>query len=403
MRPKVIKPGMLRVTLVAMAIGLAHASAAAGQVPDSVFAVNRGGSTLMRLNQDAGFFVAGTANTGGVPVTGAGIRMMWVPAKWAFRAGKVDGNGSAYWDYANLGVGSVAFGENTRASGANSFAIGKGSIASGAESVAMGDSAVASGDRAFAFNGVASNLGAVAIGVGARASSEDALALGADANAAGLGSIAIGPSSARGSFSMAIGSNSGATAAWSYAIGRNARANHIGSVVIGDRCGLTDTDTVYATGRNQFVVRACGGIKLYTNKGLTAGVEVAPGGGSWSVVSDRNRKMNFLAVDGEDVLARLRSVPVTTWSYSTQDASIRHMGPVAQDFRAAFGLGQNDVTINTIDIDGVNLAGVKALDARTLEHARTIDTLREQVAESTKEVDELKRRIERIEAALSGR
>ena len=45
------------------------------------------------------------------------------------------------------------------------------------------------------------------------------------------------------------------------------------------------------------------------------------------------------------------------------------MGPTAQDFRAAFGLGDFPLRINTVDADGVALAGVKALDARTRDAA----------------------------------
>jgi hypothetical protein len=121
---------------------------------------------------------------------------------------------------------------------------------------------------------------------------------------------------------------------------------------------------------------------------------VAPGGGSWSSISDRNRKENFLAVDGEEILARLRRIPISTWNYRTQDRSIRHLGPVAQDFAAAFGLGESELLINTVDIDGVNLAGVQALDRRTGRQQAEIDALR---AENAR----LRARLERIEAMLA--
>lgn len=398
--------------LAAFAIHAAHAEPVEAQ--DSALVVKSGTNTLLKLNKDAGFYVAGTANTGVLPVTGAGVRMMWFPNLWAFRAGKVDSFGATYWDLANIGFGSVALGENTRASGNNSFAANLATTASGDEAVALGNNGTASADRAFAFNGTASGVGAVAIGSGAQATNDDALALGPSSIAGGLASIVIGPSIANGSFGVAIGLQNSASGNFSVAIGKNARtANRQGSVVLGDGCAGFSSDSVYPTANNQFVARGCGGIKMYTSQNLSSGVEVAAGGGSWSSISDRNRKHNFLDIDGEDVLARLRNVPVTSWSYLTQDASIRHMGPVAQDFRAAFGLGENDVTINSIDIDGVNLAGVKALDARTLEHARMITTLRgqvndnarlrDQVVELTRQNEDLKRRLERLEAALGGK
>ena len=60
-----------------------------------------------------------------------------------------------------------------------------------------------------------------------------------------------------------------------------------------------------------------------------------------------------MPVNGQAVLARLAEVPITTWNYETQDPTIRHMGPMAQDFHAAFGLGESERHIPTIDADGV--------------------------------------------------
>ncbi|HEX2202225.1 MAG TPA: tail fiber domain-containing protein [Longimicrobium sp.] len=375
--------------------GLALLAAAPAAAQDSAFAVSKAGVNLLRLNQDAGLVVRGTVDVGSIPATGAGVRMMWFPTLYAFRAGKVDSFGATYWDLANVGYGSVALGENVRASGNNSFAANLATTASGDESVALGNNGTASGDRAFTFNGTASAVGAVAIGSGAQATNDDALALGPSSIAGGLASITIGPSIANGNFGVAIGLQNSASGQFSVAIGKNARtANRQGSVVIGDACASFSSDSVYATANNQFVVRGCGGVRIFTNQGLTSGVELASGGSGWSAVSDRNRKENFLALDGEDVLARLRAVPVTTWNYRTQERSIRHMGPMAQDFHAAFGLGESDLLINSIDIDGVSLAGVKALDARTTTQQAEIEALRAENAE-------LRARLERIEAALA--
>ena len=168
---------LLRSSLAAGAVALAFAPAAHAQT-DSAFAVSKSGVNLLRLNTDAGFVVRGTAGTGSIPATGAGVRAMWFPSLWAFRAGKVESFGAAYWDLASIGAGSAAFGENTRASGSNSFAANLTTTASGTESVALGNSGTASGDRSFAFNGTASGVGAVAIGSGAQATNDDALAMG---------------------------------------------------------------------------------------------------------------------------------------------------------------------------------------------------------------------------------
>lgn len=85
--------------------------------------------------------------TGGVPVSGAGTRLLWAPAKSALRAGTVS---AAQWDSANVGTNSVAFGSDTTASGTQSFAHGSGTVASGAQAVALGSLTTVSGDNALA-------------------------------------------------------------------------------------------------------------------------------------------------------------------------------------------------------------------------------------------------------------
>jgi hypothetical protein len=74
-----------------------------------------------------------------------------------------------------------------------------------------------------------------------------------------------------------------------------------------------------------------------------------------------NSKENFRDLNGSDVLAKLAEMPIREWNYKAQDAAIRHVGPTAQDFHAAFGLGEDPLRISTIDADGIALAAVKAL------------------------------------------
>ena len=387
-------------SLLVLAAVAGIAPAAAAQA-DSVLAVNAAGSNLLRLNTDASFVVRGTQNVGDLPATGEGVRLMWFPSRYAFRAGKVEGFGATYWDLATLGIGSAAFGENTRASGNYSFAAGLATTASGEAAVAVGNNSTATGTRAFAFNGTASALGAIAMGSGAQATNDEAIALGPSSIAGGLAATVIGPSIANGNFAVAIGLQNSASGQFSVAIGKNARtANRQGSVVLGDGCAGFSSDSVFPTANNQFVARGCGGIKFYTSQNLSSGVEVAAGGGSWSSISDRNRKRDFLAVDGEDVLARLRAVPVTSWNYITQDQSIRHMGPVAQEFRAAFGLGESELLINTVDIDGVNMAAVKAVADRTDALRAENEALRTQVAGQAGQIQSLEQRNTELTARL---
>ncbi len=47
-----------------------------------------------------------------------------------------------------------------------------------------------------------------------------------------------------------------------------------------------------------------------------------------------------------------------------EDPDVRHLGPMAQDFAAAFGLGENERWIDTIDADGVNMVAIQELTRR---------------------------------------
>jgi trimeric autotransporter adhesin len=101
--------------------------------------------------------------TGTTPVSGGGTRMMWIPAKAAFRAGKVDGT---QWDDANIGDGSFATGWNTIANGPYSFACGALSTSSGSYSFSEGVSSTASGaySSAFGFGAQATGYASIAFG-----------------------------------------------------------------------------------------------------------------------------------------------------------------------------------------------------------------------------------------------
>jgi len=80
------------------------------------------------------------------------------------------------------------------------------------------------------------------------------------------------------------------------------------------------------------------------------------------------------------VLARLRTLPLSMWSYKVDPAGVRHMGPMAQDFRRAYGLGNDSTTIGTVDADGVALAAAQALEVRTRTQAERIVVLERRLA-----------------------
>ncbi len=148
-----------------------------------------------------------------------------------------------------------------------------------------------------------------------------------------------------------------ASGAFSFAAGRSASATHAGSFVWADDTAAT----IASTAVDQFTVRASGGTRIFSNSTSTVGVNLPAGGNAWAVISDRNVKANFAEVDGRDVLDQLASIPIDTWNLTSQDESIRHIGPVAQDFYAAFEVGEDNTHITTSDADGVALASIQAL------------------------------------------
>ena len=160
------------------------------------------------------------------------------------------------------------------------------------------------------------------------------------------------------------GSDNTAAGNYSFASGRHARANHDGSFVWADSSDFDFASTV----PDGFFVRAVGGVKFVAgidgSGGQTAGVRCVAGSSAWTTLSDRNSKTNFAAVNSRAVLERLAAIPLQTWNWKSQDASIRHIGPMAQDFFAAFNVGEDERHITTVDADGVALAAIQGLNEK---------------------------------------
>ena len=96
-------------------------------------------------------------------------------------------------------------------------------------------------------------------------------------------------------------------------------------------------------------------------------------GGAWTNASDRALKTDFTAVDAQAVLAKVAQLPIDEWRYKAEDGQ-RHLGPVAQDFYAAFGLGADDKHITTVDEGGVALAAIKGLNAKVDEQTSRLES-----------------------------
>ncbi|MBK8794037.1 MAG: tail fiber domain-containing protein [Holophaga sp.] len=151
---------------------------------------------------------------------------------------------------------------------------------------------------------------------------------------------------------------------------------------------------------NAFTARATGGVFFVSAidgaGNATAGVQLAAGGSGWGVLSDRSSKTNLAAVNGRQVLEALAQIPIGTWSYKTQDASIRHIGPMAQDFSAAFGVGEDNRHINTVDADGVSLAAIQGLYQISQEKDIQIARQQEQITALQTQISDLQRRLDNL-------
>lgn len=333
---------LISISLISAGALLLHAGVAAAQA--TLFEVADGSNTnLLQVRDDGGFVVAGTANSGSAPAAGPGVRLMWYPRRSAFRAGRVDGT---QWDDANVGFESAALGFNTRATGVGAVALGNGSIASGDQSFAAGLISLASGTYAVATGYQTQATGGVATAMGAQT-----LASGKWSTALGAGSIASGEAA------LAAGRSTTAAGINSVALGSGVTAQGNGSFIFGDQ----STGFNVAAADNTFMVRAFGGLGF--NTGVNIGCDLPAGSGAWSCTSSRLAKEAFEEVDGEEILTRLAGMPIERWRYIGNAAS--HIGPFAEDFHAAFGLGESSTKIATVDADGIALRAVQALEQRT--------------------------------------
>ena len=176
-----------------------------------------------------------------------------------------------------------------------------------------------------------------------------------------------------------------------------ARTTTAGTFVWADSSIYTGFDFDTA---NAFGVRAAGGAKFYSNSAASLGVSLAAGGGSWTSISDRNVKDNVAPVAPETVLDKVAALPISTWNYESQDPFVRHMGPMAQDMFAAFGLGEGDTGIDTIDADGVALAAIQGLNQRLASQKDEIQGLNQRLAVANGEIQGLKNEVAELKVMV---
>jgi hypothetical protein len=264
-----------------------------------------------------------------------------------------------------------------------------------------------------------------------------------NATVAGGSENTIGTNSSYSAIGGGSDNDIGNNAQYAYAAGRRAKANHSGSFVWADS---TDAD-FGSSGNNQFLVRASGGVQLSPGTSIYCGNQVRQmlnlwgtnygigvqdgtlyfrasddqygngfawylggahnngyinsGGGATLMTlnaggltvkgtfvssSDRNEKEHFQPVSPQEVLDRVAALPISRWTYKLSPG-IEHIGPMAQDFYAAFNVGPDDKHIATVDEGGVALAAIQGLNQK--------------LNEKDAEIQQLKQRLDKLETLIS--
>jgi hypothetical protein len=296
-------------------------------------------------------------------------------------------NTSGGWNtaYGNSSLSSNTTGSSNTAIGLSSLlrsVTGVGNTAIGVESLAyntIGSGNIAIGYRAGYYSSGSSNIGIGNIGVGGESNTTRI----GDSNQSrtfisGIRGVTPGVSDGQpvvvdsnGQLGSALTLRIPGANGWDLAngqgdfqIGNSSYQLKIGVPIAGGGAG--DIGFKSQGGMGRFSFFAAGGMRIVTDSAGagSAGVSVAAGGGSWSSLSDRAAKKDLVEIDSGQILAKVAAMPLFNWRYKTEVSGARHVGPMAQDFYAAFGLGDSDKHITTVDADGVALAAIQGLNQK---------------------------------------
>jgi hypothetical protein len=271
--------------------------------------------------------------------------------------------------YENVAIGHLALGNNTNDN----------------QIVAIGYHALEN-DNAYG-EGYSGNGDNTAVGYSALAANTD----GAENTAVGYEALINNTdgfyNTAYGSYALAGSSGGEGNIAIGYAAGYGLTTGS-GDIYIGN----TGDGTSFSQTENNIIRIGTEGTQTAT---YLAGTVYANG---VALTSDRNAKEHFQPVDNQAVLAKVAALPLTEWNYKTDKAGVQHIGPMAQDFHAAFQLdGADDKHISVVDEGGVALAAIQGLNQKLQDELNREDA---ENAKLKQQNDLLAERLNQVEAIV---
>ena len=352
--------------------------------------------------QAGGFVVRGPVDSGFYYDPAPGRYFYYALNKGSLRFGDVV---DTLWDRTNVGKYSVAGGRHSWARNNYALALGDSSrvyniaananLSTAISGIAMGKMCETNGQYSIAGGFQSEAKVARSVAMGYRCIADDgysSVAMGY--NAVVDGDIVSG---------YAIGYNVQALGRYTLALGNNVSTGYSnGTFIFGDASTSTMMVADSSGGHDhQFISRAAGGYYFYSDAAASMGVILAPGSGTWASISDRRKKEGFVALNDEVMFDRIMRSPVYTWNYITQDPNIHHVGPMAQAFYRQHGLGEDVTRISTVDMDGVIMAGILALDRRIAQlPLHRAEALHLESQETNEQYEALDARVDQMEERL---
>lgn len=259
------------------------------------------------------------------------------------------------------GLGSFAIagtGVNITAGGVNSGIIGGGTqtVSSATSAIGCGTSNTVSGPSSCVVGGDTNTNAGTACCIFGGQMNQIAVTASESCIPGGISNSVAGSSS----FAMGNTNVITATGGASICLGQNATATLQNTFVWSDGTALT------SPAAHAMAFCNVGGFNWWTNAGVSVGAQLAAGGSAWAAASDVRLKENLSVVDGNEARrAIIRDVDVYTYSLPGQSDGCRNYGPTAQQWHRAFpSAGKDPLRIDTMDLDGISLAAIKALDAQ---------------------------------------